>query len=237
MSSGSLEVAQALTDAARAIHQPRSLEATLDAIIESARQTVPGFDHVGISVIHRDGRIETLAGTDQIVWELDTLQYDLGQGPCVDAIRESSIVAVEDAANDPRWPDYMPAAAQVGLRAQLGVRLFDEDETLGGLNLYSVNSDAIAEGAVELAALFASHATIALGRARQEEHLNDALVTRKVIGQAIGIVSERYKISEDQAFHFLVRASSTSNIKLRDVAQELVDTTNQQYEQDRDSRE
>ncbi|MFD1827086.1 GAF and ANTAR domain-containing protein [Mumia zhuanghuii] len=234
MNAGSLEIAQALTDAARAIHQPRSLEATLDAIVEAARDTVPGFDHVGISVAHSNGEIETLAGTDQLVWELDTLQYQLGQGPCVDAIREFPIVPVEKAAEDPRWPDYMPAAARAGLRAQLGVRLFNEDETLGGLNLYSVHADTIAAGAVELAALFASHATIALGRARKEEHLNDALVTRKVIGQAIGIVCERYKITEDQVFHFLVRASSTSNIKLRGIAQEIVDSTNQEYERGAD---
>ncbi|TNC36443.1 GAF and ANTAR domain-containing protein [Mumia zhuanghuii] len=237
MNAGPLKVAQALTDAACAIDQPRTLEATLDAIVEAARATVPGFDHVGISVTHRGGRIETLAGTGQIVWDLDTLQYDLGQGPCVDAIREFPVVAVEHAADDPRWPDYMPAAVKSGVRAQLGVRLFNDEDTLGGLNLYSLGSETIDPGAAELAALFASHATIALGRARQEENLNEALVTRKVIGQAIGIVSERYKISEDQAFHFLVRASSTSNTKLRGVAQQIVDTTNRDYEQGRDAGE
>jgi GAF domain-containing protein len=235
MNAGPLKVAQALTDAARAIDQPRTLEATLDAIVESAVTTVPGFDHVGISVVHRGGRIETLAGTGQIVWDLDTLQYDLGQGPCVDAIREFPVVAVEHAADDPRWPDYMPAAVKSGLRAQLGVRLFNDAETLGGLNLYSLDSETIDSGAAELAALFASYATIALGRARHEEHLNDALVTRKVIGQAIGIVSERYKVSDDQAFHFLVRASSTSNTKLREVAQQIVDTTNREYERGTDA--
>ena len=83
--------------------------------------------------------------------------------------------------------------------------------------------------AVRVAELFASHAAIALGRARREEQLNDALVTRKVIGQAIGLTMEHYQITEDRAFLFLVRASQTSNVKLRDVAQNVVDMANERF--------
>ena len=120
-------------------------------------------------------------------------------------------------------------AVELGLRAQLAVRLYEEDETVGGLNLYSTDAETVDPGAVHLAELFATHATIALGRARVEDRLNEALTTRKVIGQAIGIIAERYKITDDRAFHFLVRASTASNIKLREVAQEVVDTANEQY--------
>lgn len=98
--------------------------------------------------------------------------------------------------------------------------------TLGGLNLYSTSSDVVSEEAVQAAQLFARHATIALEKAQDSEQLSEALSTRKVIGQAIGIVMERFQVDEDRAFQFLVRASSTSNIKLRDVATELVDATN-----------
>ena len=82
---------------------------------------------------------------------------------------------------------------------------------------------------MQVAGLFATHAAIALGRSRYENQLNDAIGTRKVIGQAIGIVMERYGISEDRAFHFLARASSTSNVKLRDVAQEIVQATEERF--------
>jgi AmiR/NasT family two-component response regulator len=78
---------------------------------------------------------------------------------------------------------------------------------------------------VHAAELFAVHASIALGHAQQEHQLNQALSSRKVIGQAVGILMERYQIDQDRAFHFLMRVSSTSNIKLRDVAHELVTTT------------
>jgi GAF domain-containing protein len=227
----SLDVAAALTEAALAINSPRTLEETLDAIVHAARGSVPGFDHAGISVMHRGGRIETLAASDQLVWELDDLQYALQEGPCVEAMRESAVVTVEHARHDPRWPNYMPKAADAGLCAQLALRLFVDGETLGGLNLYSTQSETVEPEAHRVAELFASHAAIALGRVQREEQLNDALATRQIIGKAIGLTMARYHISEDRAFHFLVRASQTSNVKLREIAREVVETANQMYDQ------
>jgi len=137
-------------------------------------------------------------------------------------------VLVEHAPHDQRWPRYMPAAAKKGLRAQLGVGLFDDEDSLGGLNLYSTSADTVSSDAVQIAQLFASQASIALGRSRHASQLNQALETRKMIGQAIGILMGKHRITEERAFQFLVRASSTSNIKLRSVAEELVRTTNDQ---------
>ena len=232
MTADAAAVAAALTEAAKSINSPRSLSETLDAIVRAARQTVPGFAHVGISTMHKDGRIETQAATDDLVWELDGLQYGLDSGPCVSSMRgDGSVVVAAKIRHDQRWPDYVAEAVKLGLRSQLALRLHNDRETLGGLNLYSTESDDVPEDAVHVAGLFATHAAIALGRSRYEHQLNDAISTRKVIGQAIGIVMERYGISEDRAFHFLARASSTSNAKLRDVAQELVDATEQSFAQ------
>jgi GAF domain-containing protein len=229
MAASSEEIAVALTEAAKAINGHRTLEETLDAIAQAALRSVPGFNHVGISITHRDGKIETMAGTDQFVWDIDDLQYRLGEGPCVDSIRREPVVVLEHVRHEQRWPRYIPRAVAAGLRAQLGLRLYTDEETLGGLNLYSTESATIDPDALQVAELFASHAAIALGRAQHEHQLNEALMSRKVIGQAIGIVMERYQISEDRAFHFLVRASSTSNTKLRAVAQEVVDSSNRKF--------
>jgi GAF domain-containing protein len=230
MIENTLGTAAALTEAARALDGPRSLEESLDAIVEAARSTVPGFDHVGVSLTHGDGRIETMAGTDQLVWELDDLQYRLRQGPCVSAIESEPVVLVEHARHEQRWPQYIPEAVGMGLRAQLGIRLYtDSAGTLGGLNLYSTENEVVDSSAVEIAELFATHAAIALGRAQQEHGLNEALMTRKLIGQAIGIIMERYGIDDDRAFHFLIRASNTSNTKLRALAEEVVATTNEKH--------
>jgi GAF domain-containing protein len=221
-----LSLAAALTQAATAIHTPRSLTETLTAIVEAARTAVPGFDHAGLSVRHPDGSIETLAGTDQLVWDLDAAQYQAEEGPCLDAIHQGTIVVVEHVRTERRWPTYLPAAIELGLCAQMGVVLQVDGKSYGGLNLYSTRAGRIDREAVHIAQLFATHAATALGWARHDEQLGEALSSRKVIGQAIGIAMERYGIDEDRAFHFLLRTSSTSNTKLREVAQRLVDEGN-----------
>jgi GAF domain-containing protein len=225
----SRDIAAALAEAARTINSPRSLDETLDTIVTTARRSVTGIEHVGVSVVLRGGRFETRAGTDPLVWELDRLQDELQEGPGFCAVRSQPVVVLEHADRDPRWPRYLPQAVERGLRAQLSLRLHTDGETLGGLNLYSTASPVIAEETLHAAELFAAHAALAMGRARTEEQLNSAIGTRKTIGQAIGILMERYQLTEDRAFAFLTRASSTSNIKLRDVAQELVDTTDERH--------
>jgi GAF domain-containing protein len=222
------DLADALARAAREINSPHDLESTLDAIVHAAQRSLPGVEHVGISVVHRDGKIETQAGTDQLVWDVDGIQYELGEGPCLHAIEavDSPVVVVDDLRHDQRWPRYVPRALERGVKAQLGLRLYTEDETLGALNLYSTDSDTIDPELVHVAELFATHAALALGRARREQSLNEGLASRKLIGQAIGIVMERYELDEDRAFGYLVRVSQHGNVKLRAVAQELVDQAN-----------
>jgi GAF domain-containing protein len=224
-----LAVAEALAQAAETINECHTVQDTLDAIVSATRTSLPEFGHVSISVRHRDGTLETMAGTDQLVWELDTVQYELGDGPCVQAIEDEPVVIVRHLRHEQRWPCYVAAAAAKGVRSQVAVRLFSNGRHLGGLNLYSTEHDDIDEGCVETARLFATHAAIMLGHAEQEDQLNQALQSRKVIGQAIGILMERYRIDADRAFQFLMRASHTSNIKLRDVAEEVVTSAAERY--------
>jgi len=221
------DIGQALAAAARSINHSQSLDETLQAIVHVARESVPGFEAVGISTMRRNGKAVTRAATGDLVHRLDALQYELGEGPCVDTLRGATMVCVPDIRHEQRWPRYVPAAVALGLRSQLGVKLhLDDRGTIGGLNLYSTGSDDVSPEAEAIAELFAAHAAIALGNASERETLNEALQSRKVIGQAIGILMERYEMSEERAFAFLVRASSHANIKLRDIAQELVDQRN-----------
>ena len=220
------DISAALLQVTREINEPRELQSTLDIIVETAARSLPGIDHVGITIASRDGDMETRAGSDPFVWELDRLQYQLGEGPCVHAIGVDPVTTVEWASREQRWPRFMPLAVAKGLRSQMGMRLYTERETLGGLNMYSTSSDTIDTDVVHMAELFAAHASLALGHARREEQLSAALLTRKVIGQAIGILMERHGLDEDGAFAYLTRVSSHSNVKLRKVAQEIVDLRN-----------
>jgi GAF domain-containing protein len=220
------DFAQSIAEAARTLHQPRSLDETLQTIVEVACNSVPGFDQVGIATMKSEGKVETRAFTDALVPRLDQIQYDLRQGPCSAALQGDDPISVSSLRHEQRWPEYVPEARAAGIRSQMAVKMYLDHGTLGGINFYSSISDDVSADAQTLARLFATHAAIALGHAHEREGLHTGLLTRKVIGQAIGILMERYDMDEDRAFAFLVRASSHKNIKLRAVAQELVDEGN-----------
>jgi GAF domain-containing protein len=222
-------IADVLAQAAREINAPSTVDATLDRIVHTARRSLPGIDHVGVSVARRDGGIETRAATGELVLELDQLQYALNEGPCLYAIEAATVVHVDDAAHEVRWPNYMPEAVKRGLRSQLGVQLGLDGETLGGLNMYSTSVDRIDDEVLHSAELFAVHAALALGRARTEEQLRSGMSTRTEIGEALGLLMERYAIDSDAAFAFLARASSVNNTKLREIAAEIVTEANARY--------
>jgi GAF domain-containing protein len=222
-------VAESLAEAARTIGRVYSLEDTLAAIADNAQRSIPGIDHAGISTIDRHGKATTRAASDDLVRQLDDLQYSLNEGPCLDALRREHVVAAPDIKHDQRWPRYVATATRATpLKAQLAVQLYlDEDTSMGGLNLYSTQRDDIDPAAEHIARLFAAQAAAALGKAHEITGLSTALEGRTDIGKAIGIVMERYQMNVERAFAYLSRASSHGNIKLRDVAREIVDAANQ----------
>ena len=215
-------LAAALAEAARALDTQRTLEETLRAIVDVALDAVPGFEHAGISLAHSKGRIETVVATSPLVQDLDALQYEVGEGPCLDALSDLPMVAVSQARHEQRWPRYMGGAARAGLRSQLSVHLSTDRSTVAVLNFYSTSRDSVDTDAPRIAELFAVHAAVALARAREIAGLHQALESRKTIGQAIGILMERYRLDEERAFQFLLRSSQDGNVKLRDLAADLV---------------
>lgn len=223
-------LAQGLLDAAHDLHAIRETEEVLRMIAQVAVTSLPGIDHAGVSLSFKDGRIETQAGTGDLVWQLDALQYELGEGPCVDAIlsKGPSVVIVNNIRHDQRWPHYVPRALEYGLTAQMGLQLAEDGHVYGGLNLYSTSTPTIDPDVEHIAELLAAHAAVALGRSRREADLTAAMVTRSLIGQATGILMERYELDSDRAFGYLIRLSQQSNTKLRDLAHDLVEQTDRQ---------
>jgi len=220
-------LAAGLAQAARTIGRSQTVEETLQTIVETAQMSLPGFDHVGISTIDRKGKITTRAATDQLVWELDTLQYDLDEGPCVESVRGAEMVQAPWIRHNRRWLKYVPKAVDLGLQSQLAVRLhLDRKGTVGGLNMYSTSSEVIDPNAIAMADLFATHAALALGKARDVHDLDQALRTRETIGKAIGLIMAKYHLDEEAAFAFLTRTSSHSNTKMRDVAAQMLEDHN-----------
>jgi GAF domain-containing protein len=221
--TGPLDVAAALAAAAQEINRPQDLDAILNRIVGVARDSMTQIDHVGITLVHRDGRVETRARTDSAVDELDALQYALHEGPCLHAIHTGDTVRVEHARHEQRWPAFMRRAADLGLRSMLGVRLNVGTHTVGALNMYSFSADEMDAETEQLAELFAAHVALALGHAERLENLNVALSSRKTIGLALGILMEKLDIDEDTAFAYLTRMSASNETQLRDVAASVVD--------------
>jgi hypothetical protein len=221
-------VTEAIASAVRQLNQPEaSLDQRLEAIAHAARDSIPGFELAGISTVDARGHATTRAVTDPMVLTFDELQYSFGEGPCLDALGSAHVVSVPRLRHEQRWPRYVPEVVKLGLRSQLGVKLgIDDEGTIGGVNLYSMVSDEIDPEAESIAELFALHAASVLGSSIRIDQLNQAMHTRKVIGQALGIIMQRYGLNEDRAFAFLVRASQSGNIKVRDIAQQLVDQCN-----------
>ncbi|MEU4216442.1 GAF and ANTAR domain-containing protein [Actinoplanes sp. NPDC026623] len=222
-------IAAVVAEAARRINVPQSLQERLAAIVPVALSAVPGFDHASLSMADHNGQVRTRSASSGLVEKLDLYQYKTNEGPCLEALRGSGLVLVPSVRDEARWPRYIARAAEAGITAQMAVHLRDDAGVRGALNLYRTTGDGIDPEAPDLAALFAAHVAVALGRAHTEEQLNTAMETRKMIGQALGILMERYKIDEVRAFGFLTRASQNSNFKLRDIAREIVTQANTRY--------
>lgn len=200
---------------------PGDLDETLHRITAAAVEVLPEVTMSSISIKHADGTLETVAPTHEVLCEVDAKQYELREGPCFEATIETGSVVSTDLATDDRFPHYRECALEAGIRAQIGIRLFDAAKSQGALNLYSDRPGAFADVG-SLADLFREQAAMALGYASEIQSLRDAVKTRQLIGQAVGVVMQRYDLNDQRAFAFLARLSQTRNVKLRVVAEELL---------------
>ena len=164
------DLAEAFSDIARRLYRAETVEETLQEIAVLACRTIPGADLAGMSIV-RGKSVETPAQTHPAVGELDAMQSEIGEGPCIDAIVEQHTVYVEDLASETRWPTFARHAVECGMASMLSFRLFIEENesgerTMGALNLYSCERAAFDESAHEVGLVLASHASVALASAR-----------------------------------------------------------------------
>src|SRR3954468_15162914 len=199
-------------------------EVALETLALSAACNIPGVDFVSITVNRPDQSMSTMASTDPLAEQADSLQYELREGPCYAAVTDERFVLVNDLEAAVDFPRYGPKAVGLGLGAQAAVQLLHNGER-AGLNLYARASGAFDRSTVHLAELFATHGAALLGYAGQVEQLSEALHTRTDIATAVGILMERYGIDQHRAFAFLARSSQNRNIKVRTLAQQVIDGT------------
>ncbi|EFL28276.1 antar domain protein [Streptomyces himastatinicus ATCC 53653] len=217
--------AEQLAVMARDLLAQDSVDGTLERITECAVEIVEGCDAAGILVLHGK-RVETLAPTDGLVVRSDQLQERTGEGPCFDAaLRSEPVYRIKDFSEpQERWPEFGSRAREMGVGSMMGFLLYTREEELGSLNLYSRSAGVFTKGSETAGWLLASHAAVAFSSARTADQLQQALSTRHTIGEAMGILMERLKISEDDAFSVLRRVSQERNIKLRDIARQVCES-------------
>ncbi|MGY5882830.1 GAF and ANTAR domain-containing protein [Modestobacter lacusdianchii] len=208
----------------------RELPEVLTEIVQISRRAIPGAEATSITLI-RDERAFTAAFDGQIAMDADELQYERGYGPCLDAGRSGEVFRIQDMRHEDRWPDYARQVAGLGVLSSLSVPLPFQGATIGALNNHARHPGAFGEEDVTLGEEVAAFVAIAVGNAEAAAratndvaNMRQAMASRAVIEQAKGILMERYKVTSEQAFTLLTHASQRSNVKLRDVAEELAAT-------------
>jgi len=218
------QLARDLGDLARSLHAEGDTDALLEELVTAAVRLVPGAQEGSLSLVTGRRQVSSQHASGQLPRSVDELQTETGQGPCLDAVYEQQTVRVADLSREGRWPEFASRAFRAGAVSMLSFQLFVEGDNLGALNLFSRLPDAFDDDSEQIGLLFASHAAVAFAGAQQIDHLHRALDTRDLIGQAKGILMERFHIDGERAFRFLTRISSSSERVLRDVADELVRT-------------
>ena len=223
------EITLSVTEAAKNLFSGISVIDTLVRVVEMAVTTIEGCDFAGIVLINGEA-IATSMHTDPIVVELDALQQRYNEGPCLDAVAHRLIFHADNLGRDLRWPNFAPHATQAGVRSVLALPL-SVDAERRALTLYACYP--VAFGVVDRAkaTILASLASLALSVAhsnedqeRRDAARHTSLASREIIGEALGILMERERVTANQAFDILRRASAHLNIKLLEVAQNLIDT-------------
>lgn len=208
---------------ALALHDQPSAEDTLDVLVASAPAAL-GCDGAGVLLHRRGSSYRVAAATDGVAREVDALQVRLQQGPGLTALREQCTVQGSDLLRDERWPQWSSQATSLGVRSVLAVLLRNAGSTAGVLTLSWTRPHRVDDHDVALAEVLARHAAVALAGAREHESLRTAVDARKLVGQAQGILMERYDLDDERAFEVLRRYSQDLNLKLNEVARALIET-------------
>lgn len=227
------EIAQTVNSLAELRLSELTLDSLLGHIGRFGTEVLDGWEAAGTSLVEGD-QVATFGITDDRIRSIDQAQYDQGSGPCVDAIMNSDTFYFNGTDVEPRWRQFAEVAGREQIYSVLSVPMKVDGETVGALNFYSGERDALRPGQREEALMFASQAAVTVANVKelvdsrsQVDQLQQALQTRTMIGQATGLLMAQEGLSSEEAFQKLVRVSQTANIKLREIAQRYVEAWEQ----------
>jgi transcriptional regulator with GAF, ATPase, and Fis domain len=215
-----------VAELAGAVVSGASIEEVLRKLTSTSLTLVPGADYAQISIVD-NGALLSLAATSQLTAVLESAQQAARQGPCFEAVTARRTIRCDDLSTDSRWPRLTRLANATGVRSVLSSPLDIAGDTGATLDLFGRRPGAFAAGTETVVAVLASHAAIAVVRDKQDRQFRAALASRDIIGQAKGIVMERFGVDATRAFEMLVAISQDTNTPVRDLAAKVVDTASQ----------
>lgn len=220
------DLARLLATASSELHRSPQEEPTLEAVVAGAVELVREAVWASITVrAPRRRGYATLAATSELAREADQLQYELAEGPCVDAAPGSAWLRSGEVATDARWPVWGARAGRLGVGSLLSLGLTSRGERIGALNMYAPTAGCFSDpDEVEVAVLYTVHAAQAMASSQLVSGLEVALSSRHLIGVAQGILMERFGLTQDRSFVLLRRISSQTNVKVTEVARRIVET-------------
>ncbi|OBB94236.1 hypothetical protein A5782_09610 [Mycobacterium sp. 852002-40037_SCH5390672] len=201
--------------------QGARVEDTLARVTATAVELIRGVDHADVLLVDQE-RFDSLAPTDPIAKELDDAQQRLQQGPCLQAALADPMIRCTDLRTEPRWPQFAAEATQLGIYSMLSFQLYTHRGGAGALNLLGRTPHAFTQEAEALGAMLATHAAIALAATNTLHQFESALASRDHIGQAKGILMERFDIDAVSAFEMLKKLSQQTNTPIRDLAERVI---------------
>ncbi|OBF53286.1 response regulator receiver protein [Mycobacterium sp. 852002-50816_SCH5313054-b] len=197
----------------------------LQELVDSGTRYVAGCQYAGITLADKTKAVTNVAATHRYPMVLDAIQNRYGEGPCLSAVWQHHVMHVEDLNVDQRWPNYQrQALEQTPIRSILSYELFADSRNMAALNFYAEYPHAFTGESLELGGVFATHVALAWSVMRRQDQFRSALASRDIIGQAKGVIMERFKLDAVEAFELLSRLSQNSNTKVIEIARSLIDT-------------
>jgi transcriptional regulator with GAF, ATPase, and Fis domain len=201
---------------------PTDIATTLSGITSAAVELIDGVDFADVLLIAGPDTFQSVAATDPIATDLDDIQQRFREGPCLDAAIEDVVTVSNDLSEDHRWPRFAKSAVAAGVNSMQSFRLYTHNSRMGALNLFACERDVFTAEVEALAAMLATQAAVALIAEDKELQFRSALASRDVIGQAKGMIMERFHVDAFRAFELLRKLSQDSNTRVVDVATELI---------------
>jgi GAF domain-containing protein len=218
------DLAVRMADLARSVAAPLSVNDVLAQVTAAALELISGVDTASVLLVAKGGKFDCLAATSELARNVDALQDKYKEGPCVEAAVDELIVRTDDFEDERRWPNYTSEVLKLGVRSALSFKLYTSMHTAGALNLFALKPNVFTGESEAIGSVLAAHAAAAIMASRRGEQLESALTSRDLIGQAKGVIMERFNVDALRAFDMLRELSQSSNTRLVEIAQQVIDT-------------